>query len=166
MCLGLRGLLTSSRDGLYLAPRDFCVTQPRQQVSGVGLCLPTASPGYPLPVPLLSGSSVLGSREHLFNSASPSRTEQKANSHLASLKIGRVMGAGQDSHRSQSWSLDCCFHIRFLLPVRPGIFNDSEMKLLHRCEVTGSCRRQTNYLQTQPTTPTQPHKGSQPASLG
>lgn len=79
---------------------------------------------------------------------------------------GEETGREQDSHWSRGWSLGCCFHFGFLLPVRPGIFNDSEMKLLHRCEMTASCRRQTNYLQTQPTTPTQPHKGSQPASLG
>lgn len=126
----------------------------------MGLCLPTASP---LPLPSLvilywAAGNTCPTWPAL------SRTEQKASSHLASL--GEETGWEQDSHWSRGWSPGCCFHFGFLLPVRPGIFNDSEMKLLHRCEMTASCRRQTNYLQTQPTTPTQPHKGSQPASLG
>lgn len=34
-----------------------------------------------------------------------------------------------------------------------GFLMTVEMKLVRRCELTASCRRQTDYLQTQPTSP-------------
>ena len=33
-----------------------------------------------------------------------------------------------------------------------------KMKLVCRCELTASCRKQTDYLQTQPTSPMEPNK--------
>lgn len=35
-----------------------------------------------------------------------------------------------------------------------------KMKLVHRCELTASCGRQTDYLQIQPMSPTEPNKGT------
>lgn len=35
-----------------------------------------------------------------------------------------------------------------------------KMKLVHRCELTASCGRQTDYLQIQPMLPTEPNKGT------
>lgn len=52
------------------------------------------------------------------------------------------------------------FTLDFLYLSDLGFLMTVKMKLVRRCELTASCRRQTDYLQTQPTSPVEPNKGA------
>lgn len=85
-------------------------------------------------------------------------------------------GAGQASHlvpqggSSLGWNpgspgasvgpREVVFTLDFLYLSDLGSLMTVKMKLVRRCELTASCRRQTDYLQPQPTSPVEPNKGA------
>ena len=111
-------------------------------------CFPP--PSLPLPCcPLLSSPKVGMTGQHLHRRAGEGRTPSPTPASGGAWPLRQ--GPGFCS--SCGWSLGGCFYVGFSLPVRLGIFNDSESEAGSRVCANSSCRRQTEHLPTNPQHP-------------
>lgn len=118
-----------SVDGARSSHQQWCPASPamyRYSPGQVSACVHTPTPFPPSAFSpcLFCGLTVLMAGQHLF-----SLPEQRGGGKAGSpphLPEESALGRKPGSHQSYSWSLGCCFYVGFSLPVRPGIFNDSE----------------------------------------
>lgn len=107
-------------------------------------CFPP--PSLPLPCcPLLSSPKVGMTGQHLHRRAGEGRSPASRGAWPLRQEPGFCSSCG--------WSLGSCFYVGFSLPVRLGIFNDSESEAGSRVCTVSSCRRQTEHFPTSPQHP-------------